>query len=246
MFRIEIDGRTTDRSALLDWQSQDRLGVIVTSPLGALGVSMLIQLATSAYYDARPARRNAPHYAEIFLFQFGGQYGDFSAFDITPPRKEVFLPAHPVTLVEAINDRAITHLAIPDVPAGESDFPWTEAEALLDRVRHCYAYDVKGRTASADVSITTQDEAGLEDIKLTLEPRRMLQNMTGYVEHATGSARAFSKMLAERIASRLNEVTDDDRARAGAYREALSNSGATQETYRRVPVEVALSMLASL
>ena len=55
--------------------------------------------------------------------------------------------------------------------------------------------DGTGNDEFFDLTITTQDEAGLEDIKLTLEPRRMLQNMTGYVEHATGSARAFSKSL---------------------------------------------------
>ena len=56
MFEIEMNGRASDREELLDWQAGDRLGIVLNSPLGALGASMLIQLVTAAYYDVRPSR----------------------------------------------------------------------------------------------------------------------------------------------------------------------------------------------
>ena len=76
---------------------------------------LLIQLAVLAFYESVPARRGTPpRYPEIYLFHAGGRFGDFNAFDFWPPRKEVFLPADPAMVLEALNDRAITRLAVPE------------------------------------------------------------------------------------------------------------------------------------
>ena len=74
----------------------------------------------------------AAHYAEIYLFHSGGRFGDFTSFDIQP-RRELFLSAEPAALIEAINDRAITHLVVPEGAAKNSTFPWKEAESARDR-----------------------------------------------------------------------------------------------------------------
>lgn len=243
MFDIQIDGKAADRAALLDWREQDRLGVVVSTPLGALGASLLIQLVTAAYYDARPDRRAAPHYAEIYIFHLGGRFGDFSALDITPPRKEVFVDNDPVALVEAMNDRAISHIALPDVAAAALSYPWTEAETMRDRVRHCYAYSESGTSIGGDVVISTSDAGPLSDVELILEPERLLANMVGYAKLATGAGRSFSFRVARQIEDRLPEVEHQDRIRARAFRTTLTESGVTLETYRRIDIDTALQMM---
>ena len=54
MLEVQIDGAVKDSEALLaEWGPYDRLGLVVTEPLGAVGASHLIQLAITAFYDQR-------------------------------------------------------------------------------------------------------------------------------------------------------------------------------------------------
>ena len=80
MFEVQIDGAVTDSEALLaEWGPYDRLGVVVTEPLGAVGASHLIQLAITAFYDQRPSRRaeNA-HYPEVISSTSVGVSGNIA------------------------------------------------------------------------------------------------------------------------------------------------------------------------
>lgn len=242
MFGIEINGHAADPNGLLDWAPGDRLGIVLNSPLGALGASMLIQLVTMAYYDVRPGRREAPHYAEIYLFHAGGRYGDFTSFDVLP-RREVFLPAAPDALIEAINDRAITHLAVPDGTATNATFPWTEAESVRDRVRHCFVYAAQGRVDNGDVAIVSRDPNLNQDVELALDPKALLENIERYIDAGDAAVQRFSRGLAQRLRSRLGEISPDEQATARAYRAASSDRGFTRQTFRRASVDEALALL---
>lgn len=243
MFRIELEGKITHRDAFLDWQPQDRLGVVVTSPLGALGASMLMQLATTADYDARPARRTMAHYPEVYIFHVGGRFGDFSAFDVAPWRKEVFLGVDACIALQAINDRAITHLAVPDRAIKPELFPWSEGESARDRVRRCFAYDASGQALKPDVSITSLDTATHHETALTLEPQLLLDEIASYVDSLSGPARTFAEQFSDRVRSRMTEVTNEYRTKARQKWQARVALGNLQETYRRIEVEDALGML---
>jgi hypothetical protein len=243
MFGVELDGRKISREALLDWQLYDRLGVVVTSPLGALGASLLMQLTITAYYDIRPARRTGPHYAEIYLFHAGGRFGDFSNFDLSPMRKEVFLSADSGDLIEAINDRAVTHLVVPDTDSRPLAFPWKEAEAARDRIRRCFAYDPSGRTAHADVVIRALNAGPLDDIESTLDAQRVLNLIPESLAVGTPAEREFNLRWAARFRRRVTEISAADRATARRRREAISHEGLPRELYRRISTDQALGML---
>jgi hypothetical protein len=242
MFDIKMKGEATDREEILDWRPDDRLGIVLNSPLGALGASMLMQLVTTAYYDVRPSRREAPHYAEIYLFHSGGHYGDFTSFDVLP-RRELFLSGEPEALIEAINDRAITHLAVPDgVPRGIT-LPWTETESAHDRIRHCFIYAADGRTDDADIAITSRDPDLHHDIELALEPKELLANIERYIDAGGPDVQRYSRRLAQRLRSRLDEISADDRATAKTYHEVISDDGVMRQTFRKIGVDEALSLL---
>ncbi|CAD7338210.1 hypothetical protein SPHS6_02167 [Sphingobium sp. S6] len=241
-FEIELNGQPADREALLDWRSGDRLGVILDSPLCALGASMLMQLVTTAYYDLRPGRREAPHYAEIYLFHVGGRYGDFSSFDIVP-RREVFLPADASALLEAINDRAITHLAVPDGPSRPLAFPWTEADAARDRIRHCFAYSADGRANKADVTISSQDAELHHDVELALETVRLAENIERYMDAGDADVQLYSTRLAQRVRRRLEEVSQNDKMTARARYMSMFQGGVFRQTFRTISVNEALDRL---
>jgi hypothetical protein len=242
MFRIEIDGKVADSRALLDWRPDDRLGVVLRSPLSALGASMLMQLVTTAYYDVRPGRRKAPHYAEIYLFHSGGCYGDFSSFDVTPHR-ELFLPADAGALIEAINDRAITHLAVPDGAPTQSVFPWSEPEAARDRIRHCFAYSAGGRVRDADIAILSSEPGLRQDVELALNPMALVDNIERYIDAGDADIQLFSKRLAQRVRSRVNEVSETEKETAKAHHENSWNNGMIRQNFRKISVDDALSLL---
>lgn len=242
MFEIEMSGQAISREELLDWRPGDRLGVVLRSPLSALGASMLMQLATTAYYDVRPDRRKAPHYAEIYLFHSGGRYGDFSSFDVTPHR-ELFLPDDAGALIEAINDRAITHLAVPDGTSTQSTFPWSEPEAARDRIRHCFAYSAEGRARDADVAIISSEPGLRHDVELALDPMALAENIERYIHAGDADIQLFSRKLAERVRSRVDEISEDEKAAAKARHEASWNKGIMRQTFRKISVDDALSLL---
>lgn len=244
MFSIEIDGRAADVAELLDWQPHDRLGIVLTEPLGALGASALMQLAIVSYFNARASRRAVPHYAEIYLFHLGGPYGDFSNFDIVPTRKEVFLPDDPAAAIEAINDRAITHLAVPQGERAELSFPWKEADTARDRIRRCFLYAAGGRVTDSDISIAVTHENPLEDVQSTIDPDRMLALMPTILERTLPENRASSIRWANRLLDRRAEVSVAQRDAVALQREAISESGLPRETYRRASVDEALGVIA--
>jgi len=100
----------------------DRFGLVVTSPLGGIGASLLLESAIAMLYKVRPPRRSSgPAYPEVYLFHVGGPHGDFSAFDLWPPRKEVLIPSgQPLRVLEAINAHGITRLALPPGDTGKA------------------------------------------------------------------------------------------------------------------------------
>ena len=86
--------------------------MIVDRPLGATGASMLIQLVITAFYDVNPGRREVTLYPETYLFHVGGRHGNHAYYDVYPPRTEVVVASDSAEILEAINDRAITRLAV--------------------------------------------------------------------------------------------------------------------------------------
>ncbi|MFI8510097.1 hypothetical protein ACIGHB_03105 [Streptomyces sp. NPDC085460] len=54
-FQYLIGGENTDLTGLFPrWTPNDRFGILIDRPLGALGASLLIQAAIAAFYDVRP------------------------------------------------------------------------------------------------------------------------------------------------------------------------------------------------
>ena len=145
--------------------------MIVDRPLGATGASMLIQLVITAFYDVNPGRREVTLYPEIYLFHVGGRHGNHAYYDVYPPRKEVVVANDSAEILEAINDRAITRLAVVDGPAEEVTHHWKEPAAALDRLVTAYAYDPSGRVGRGDLEIMATDRRALVNTSIILHPK---------------------------------------------------------------------------
>jgi hypothetical protein len=152
-FAFVVGGRpATFDDVLPGWDERDRLGVMARQPCGAVGASLLILAAVTAFYDGW-RRRAADFFAypDFFVFHVGERMGSHGMFDIWPDHKEVVVPRGGEELLRAINDRAVTRLLVAD---GGPSAPRFERQTLASvKVRSALAYAASGRVADADVEI---------------------------------------------------------------------------------------------
>ncbi|HEX6583569.1 MAG TPA: hypothetical protein VF056_08180 [Thermoleophilaceae bacterium] len=233
-FEIEVGRVAAPLEELFEgFGEQDRLGVVLTRPCGAVGASALITATITAFYDFQRARGTDFFiYPDYYLFHVGRPLGDHGRFDIWPRHKEVVVPAGGDRLLEAINDRAVTRLVVEDGPLGE---PPTDSGALASaraRIETCLAYSPSGRVENADVRIASNPVTeGYVEAILDPEARIARLRAEGNEERAAA------------IAARAGEVDRDSRQRVLAERRDLVGDGVPVETYRRIGADEALGRL---
>jgi len=235
-FAIEVGGRRVRLEELLEgFGEQDRLGLVMSRPCGAVGASALISATITAFYDLQRAR--GPDffiYPDYYLFHVGGPLGDHARLDVWPRRKEVVVGEAPQQILEAIDDRGITRLVVED---GVSREPAFEQEALASargRIVTCLAYSASGRVKRPDVRIASNSvtEGYVADI---LEPEARMAKLR---------AQGGNEERADAIALRAGELNAEVRRKRKLARRGLVEDGVPVETYRRIGLDEALGLLA--
>jgi hypothetical protein len=234
---------------------QDRLGVVVRSPCGAVGASALITATITAFYDFHRARGGDFFvYPDYYLFHVGRPLGDHARLDVWPRRKEVVVGEDPQELLEVIDDRAITRLAVDEgAPAragrGDPGGASLHEEAVASargRITTCLAYSPTGRVRDPDIRIRSNPvtEGYVEAI---LDPEGRIARLRAEAAEA-GADSERAPALQARIASieaRIGEVPPDVRRRILRERAALLEDGVPVETYRRIGLDEALGVLGA-
>ena len=155
-FAVSLAGRPADlESVLPGFSDRDRLGIVVRRPLGLAGVSLLVLAAVTGFYDVQRSRGEPFFiYPDYFVFHAGRTFGDHRRLEIWPPHKEVVVEPDAESLLEAVNDRGITRLAVED--GGRAGEPELRRETLASarrRIATCLAYAPDGRARDGDVAI---------------------------------------------------------------------------------------------
>jgi hypothetical protein len=234
-FEIELDGRPADiHQVLPGFGSQDRVGAVVREPFGAVGASNLLLAAVTAFYDAQRARGEDFYvYPDYFLFHVGGLLGDHSMLEVWPSHKEVVVPDDSERILEAINDRGVRWLLVPE---GEPKRPQLGREALASarsRIAGSFVYSPTGRVTGANVRIAG-NEVTESCVNGVLDPGALLATL--------GDA---GDPYAASVARRAGEVEAETRSWMQASRARLREDGRTVETYREVSLDQALSLLSA-
>ena len=218
---------------LVGFGGHDRLGLVVRDPCGAVGASNLLLAAVTAFYDRQRARGEEFFiYPDYFLFHLDRPLGDHSMLDVFPAHKEVVVPDDPEAIVEAVNDRAITWLIVPERECGQVQLrPETRASAD-SRIVGALAYSPTGRVAHGDVRIAGNDVTETY-VRAVLDPE-------GLVATIADSEDPYAAAVARRAA----EVAPELRARLLASRGRLWERGRPEESYRRLMLNEALASLA--
>jgi hypothetical protein len=236
MFQIEVAGRPARLDELFEgFTEHDRLGLVMRRPCGAVGASALIAATITAFYDVQRSRGGDFFiYPDYYLFHVGAPLGDHARLDIWPRRKEVVVDDHPERILEAIDDRAITRLGVEDGPARDL---YLDAELLASaraRIASSFAYSPAGRVDDADVRIAS-NEVAEGYVEAILEPEARIAGL-----RAEGGG---GELKADAIALRAGEVAPEVRREIRLARRELVENGVPVETYRRIDLAEALSLL---
>jgi aminomethyltransferase len=160
-FAVERDGAQQPLAELWPggYQPGDRLGVILAQPMDAVGCSNLISATVTLFYDylrKTLGTGNFFRYCDTYLFGVGCEAGDFNQLDIWPLHKWVTI-LNPTTeaLLEAINDRKVNLLAIPETGARcRGEVVLSTWNAYQAHVKSVFAYSPRtGVARDADVHL---------------------------------------------------------------------------------------------
>ena len=235
-FDIAVGDRGGTLADLFEgFSEEDRLGVIVRRPCGAVGASALICATITGFYDLQRARADDFFaYPEYYLLHAGGPRGDHARLDVFPRRKEPVVADEPEALLEALNERAITRLVVEDGSPRAAQLDRAELASARGRLATCLAYSASGRVAGADVRIAG-NEVTEGYVEAILDPETRMARLRQGDED--------ERALAEAVARRAGEVAPELRAPVAAARAELIEDGRPVETYRRIAVDEALALL---
>jgi hypothetical protein len=159
-FTITVAGRPASlHDVFPGFTEHDRLGIVIHEQLGAAGAGSLILAAVTAFYDGlRASGEEFFAYADYFAFHVGADHGTLRKLDVWPPHKEVVVANDAERILEAINDRGVTRLLVPDaLPPGaepaEPDLDRETRHSAQRRIRTALVYSPSGRTRDADVLV---------------------------------------------------------------------------------------------
>ncbi len=138
-------------------QDTDRVGIVIPHRFDGIGAITLIMSYVTTFYDRY--RERGPEffaYPDFFTFQHEFPCADYGMFDIWPTHKNVHVSQDAQKTAEAITDRGVTVLLVPDNEAREVAIAPVERESARRNVRRCFAYSENGTTASSDLVIECQ------------------------------------------------------------------------------------------
>jgi hypothetical protein len=154
-FQITVAGRpATIADVFPGFDAQDRLGIVVTRSFGAAGAGSLILAAVTAFYDClRATGEDFFAYADYFAFHVGADHGTLRKLDVYPSHKEVVVAADAELILQAVNDRGVTRLLIPDGGPAAPDLARETLHSARLRIRTALAYSPTGEAARPDVLV---------------------------------------------------------------------------------------------
>ena len=213
-FAIRVGGWPGRLGDLLpDFGEQDRVGVVVRHPCGAVGASALILAAVTGFYDAQRANGGEFFiYPDYFLFHVGARLGDHGMLDIWPAHKEVVVADDPEELLRAINDRGITRLLVEDRARQDTGAAF-ERESLAsarNRIITAMVYSPTGRVDGGDVLV---------------------------------AGNGVTESYVAAVLEESSQVTARAREEIALARRALYEDGVPVESYRRLTLDDALARL---
>jgi hypothetical protein len=249
---LEVSGNISNPLDIFpNWSEAERLGVVVHEPYGAIGASLLFQAFMAAFYENYPqAATKEAQYPPVFMFHVGGKYGDFSALDFWPARKQVFTPHDPYEVLGALRDRGITRLVVPNSASHDLDYireapsGWTDLHATQKQTISIYEYSPSGRVAHPDFTLRPLNEEFGKMVDETLDLEELIPSFKNASDEELEARElgpttgADYRGWVRYVEERAHEVSREDRLKLIESRIAHS-----LQSFRNLTVEEGLGRL---
>ncbi|MGH6644529.1 MAG: hypothetical protein ACRED3_17720, partial [Bradyrhizobium sp.] len=158
--------------------------------------------------------------------------------------REVMLEKDHRVLLDAINDRGITRLAIPDRPRRDIEHRPKEEDAALDGIVSAILYSATGRVHAPDFSIRGNDRRTEYNPSQVLRLAREPQRRPTSASTASTQIKESDTSYYDWIEQRRSDTGTQDHKRAEQRRKALQDdTGLSTETYRFTEIADALKRL---
>ena len=131
-----------------------RLGVLAPNRLEGVGAVSLIMAHVTAFYNTyRATGEDFFAYPDNFTFQSREPKAAYGMFDIWPEHKDVLVGTDAVERLNAITDRGVNILLVPDGPPTPSEYQRQQLASAERLIEICYAYSATGAVADPDLVI---------------------------------------------------------------------------------------------
>jgi hypothetical protein len=244
-YEVEMAGQAAARSTVFPgWSAHDRFGIVLYEPLAALGAVHLIQLACMCFYDSKPSRRtDRKIYPEIFAIHVGQWQGMHGNLDFWPARREVLVPDDHQEILSAINDRALTRLAIPERVPRNLPHRRKEEDCALDWLATAVVYSPSGRVESPDFTIRSNSPRSEIDVQRIFRPPQISPERSARIGQASIPVKEGDPDFTPRIRELSVNVSEQAIADGERLRESLRVDGMITESYRYLQPAQALQLL---
>ncbi len=154
-FEVIAAGRPVVPNALFQGHtSTRRLGLLAPNRFEGVGAINLIMAHVTAFYNTYRATGEAFFaYPDYFTFQSRAPVAGYGQFDIWPDHKSVLVGHDPMDRLNAITDRAINILLVPEGPPTAREFQRQQLASATRLIDACYLYSPSGAVADPDLVI---------------------------------------------------------------------------------------------
>ena len=131
-----------------------RLGIVAPNRFEGVGAVNLIMAHATAFYNCyRATGENFFAYPDFFTFQSTEPKAAYGMFDIWPNHKDVVVGANSGERLDAITDRAINVLLVPEGQTTPREYTPVQLAAAARLIDTCYAYSDEGTVETPDLVI---------------------------------------------------------------------------------------------
>ncbi|MEM9778169.1 MAG: hypothetical protein AAF902_26570 [Chloroflexota bacterium] len=132
-----------------------RVGIYAPTGTDGVGATALIMAYVTAFYDTYRAKGEGFFaYPSFYTFQHVRPLSSYTMLDIWPRHKDVWVESSPVDLLNAINDRAINILLLPEQEPTNPSYEKAQLETALQTIHKCYLYSADGVVTSPTLKVT--------------------------------------------------------------------------------------------
>ncbi|MEM8863153.1 MAG: hypothetical protein AAGD96_33000 [Chloroflexota bacterium] len=186
-----------------------RVGVYAPNGTDGVGATALIMAYVTAFYNVyRKQGVDFFAYPSYYTFQHVRPLASYTMLDIWPRHKDVWVESNPVDLLNAINDRAINILLLPEQEPANPSYEKAQLETTLQTIHKCYQYSANGIVTDPTLEVTVNSRKVVEWTGLIFKdhddnPIEQNQAWITQYSHAKYLTQSFRQISVEEALARL-------------------------------------------